>query len=368
MSETPIVVIDNGGNTVKAGIAGDDHPSAVIPTGVGLQEFFNLSDLDTFNRYMEITSSGDLKVRNPISHGAVTNWEDMETIWRHVIQDNLHINPEEASILMTEPMANPKPAREKIGEILFESLNFNAISIATAPILPMYAAGRTTGIVVDVGDGITQVVPVWGGYPITQAMERIDFGGRDITQFFSREQLNRQNQKLPHEVFKLLKEKTCHIVLDYDQATEKSSSSTTFQLPNGDQIEVGEEAFKCPEFLFNPMKFEESEATKLGLHQLVYKAIMKTNIDVRKDLYANIVLSGGSTLFPGFVERLEAELKKLAPSSVKIKIVAHPARKYFSWIGGSVLASLTSFPDTLITKQSWEEGSGRAALHKMYEN
>ncbi|CAL8121944.1 unnamed protein product [Orchesella dallaii] len=365
MSEAPIVVIDNGGNTLKAGIAGDDHPSVVIPSGVGLQDFLNLSDPDTFNRFMEISSSGDLKVRNPIKNGTVTNWEDMETIWRHAIQDNLHINPEESSILMTEPMGNPKPAREKIGEILFESLNFNAISIATAPILPMYAAGRTTGIVLDVGDGITQVVPVWGGYPITQAMERVDFGGRDITQLFSREQQDRNDIKMPHEVFKLLKEKTCHVVLDYNQAKE-SSSVTKYQLPNGEDIEVGEEVFKCPEFLFNPMKIQESEATKQGLHQLVYKAIMKTNIDVRKDLYANIVLSGGSTLFPGFVERLEAELKALAPSSVKIKIVAHPARKYFSWIGGSVLASLTSFPDTLITKQSWEEGSGRAALHKLY--
>lgn len=201
-------------------------------------------------------------------------------------------------------------------------------------------------------------------------MKRVDYGGRDVTQLLFKEQCNRQNlytDNVPPEVFRLIKEKTCHVVLDYDQTKAKGRSpcSTEYELPNGEKIEVGEEAFSCPEYLFNPSGFEETDTNKLGLHQLIYKSIMKTNIDVRKDLYANIVLSGGSTLFPGFVDRMEKELRELAPPSVKIKIVAHPGRKYFTWIGGSVMASLTSFPSTLITKQSWEDGSGKAAIGKL---
>lgn len=206
------------------------------------------------------------------------------------------------------------------------------------------------------------------GYPITDAMNRVDFGGRDITQLLAKEQSNRQilrADKTPTEVYRLIKEKTCHVVLDYDQSKKNFSGSTDFELPNGQKIAVGDESFSCPEFLFSPSKFEETDASITGVHHMLYKSIMKTNIDVRKDLYANIVLSGGSTLFPGFVERLEQELRELVPRTVKLNIIAKPARKYFTWIGGSVMASLTSFPSTLVTKQSWEDGSGRAAIAKL---
>lgn len=162
-NEKPIVVIDNGGCTIKAGIAGDDHPSVVVPNAVGLEEFSSLSDETTFQKYLEAYRRDDFRVSHPIKNGTITNWEDMETIWCNVIHDHLHITPEESGILVTEPIGNSKPAREKMAEILLEKLNFSAISIATSPILPMYAAGRTSGIVLDVGDGITQVVPVWGG-------------------------------------------------------------------------------------------------------------------------------------------------------------------------------------------------------------
>lgn len=164
MEDNPIVVLDNGGCTIKAGIAGEDHPSVIMPSAVGLEDYNNLSDSETYAKYLQKCSSGEFRASYPIKKGSITNWEDMENIWSNIVHKHLQISPEEASVLITEPIANSAPAREKIAEILLEKLKFGAISIATSPILPMYAAGRTSGIVLDVGDTVTQVVPVWGGW------------------------------------------------------------------------------------------------------------------------------------------------------------------------------------------------------------
>jgi len=80
-----------------------------------------------------------------------------------------------------------------------------------------------------------------------------------------------------------------------------------------------------------------------GIHELTYNSIMKCDVDVRKDLYMNVVLSGGTTMFNNIAERLSKEVSTLAPSSMKIKVVAPPERKYSVWIGGSILSSLSTF-------------------------
>lgn len=175
MEENSIVVIDNGGNTIKAGFAGDDHPSIVTRNALGLEEFASISDPSIFSNYQRKFKTDGISVRHPVTNGVITNWEDMEEIWSKVIHDQLQVTPEEMNLLITEPVHNSRPAREKIAEIMLEKFNFNAISIATAPILPMYAAGRTTGIVLDVGDGVTQVVPVWGGLSYHLIINKISF-------------------------------------------------------------------------------------------------------------------------------------------------------------------------------------------------
>jgi len=99
-----------------------------------------------------------------------------------------------------------------------------------------------------------------------------------------------------------------------------------------------------------------------GIHELVYNNISECDVDIRKDLYNNIVLSGGSTMYPGLPERLHREVSMLAPKTTRVKVVAPPERKYSVWIGGSVLASLTTFQSMWITKEEYEEG-GAAIIH-----
>jgi len=144
------------------------------------------------------------------------------------------------------------------------------------------------------------------------------------------------------------------------KAQESSSLEKSYELPDGNVITVGNERFRCPEVLFQPQFIGMESA---GIHETTYNSIMKCDIDIRKDLYANIVLSGGTTMYEGIAERITKEITNLAPPSMKIKVVAPPERKYSVWIGGSILASLSTFQQMWISKEEYEE-SGPGIVHR----
>ena len=162
----------------------------------------------------------------------------------------------------------------------------------------------------------------------------------------------------------LCQEKLCYIALDFDSemkaASESSDKEKTYELPDGNIITVGSERFRCPEVLFQP-SFVGKEAS--GIHDTTFQSIMKCDVDIRKDLYANVVLSGGTTMFQGIGERMTKELTALAPSTMKIKVVAPPERKYSVWIGGSILSSLSTFQQMWISKGEYDE-SGPTIVHR----
>lgn len=359
--DVPAVVFDNGSGLCKVGLSGEIGPRQVINSVVGHPKFNIPSARANRKKYFvgeEAQYRYDaLYLHYPIERGLVTRWDDMEKLWKHLFEWDLGVKPSEQPILLTEPSLNPRETREKTAEILFEKFSVPALYLLNHAAGALYASACVTGLVVDSGDGITCTVPVFEGYSLPHAVTKLYVAGRDITEHLTRLLLARGCTFpciLNKAVVDDIKEKSCYISLEpeIEPSKRRQEVLTEFKLPDGNVIHMGDHLYQVPEVLFAPDQLGIHDP---GLSKMVCSTIAKCDADIQSNLFADIVLSGGTTLFPGLEERLMKELEEMASRGTPIKITASPDRCFSAWIGASIMTSMSSFKQMWVTSEDFKE-------------
>ena len=370
------VVIDNGSFRCQAGLAGDDAPSVIFPSQIGRPiescgDSTAETDIkDTFIGYKLQSKRDVLSITCPIEKGLITNWDDMEKIWHHVLKEELHVESENHPILISDVPLNPKTHREKMCEVMFETFKTPMFSVSLGGVLGIYALGRVSSMILDVGHEVSHVLPIYESFTFKSAINKLNFGGKDLTDYLQC-MLNKKHGEnsftsdSDKEIVREIKEKLCYTATDFDKEIERSNSNESsaierkYKLPDGRYITVGSERFLCPEGLFQPDLCKKDFP---GLHNFYHSSLMKCDVDARPDLMCNMILSGGCTMFPGIQERMRKELVNLLPKDMRVRVLAPPERKFSVWIGGSILASLSYFNTKAVSKQEYEE-NGPGIVH-----
>ena len=365
------LILDNGSGVIKCGLGSSELPTSVFPNISGSERFESVMQgtegpssyygHDAYNR------RGALSLCYPVSHGIVEDFKMMEKIWEHMYCNELRIDSSNHPVLLTEAPLNPRDKREKVIQLFFETFNVPKFYLGIQAVMSLYASGRLTGTVFESGDGVTHIVPVYDGFGLPHAIMRLNVAGRDITDYLSRILSDRGvylKSSSELESVRKMKEELCYVALDYEQELQDSQKNhdltKTFVLPDGQEISIGSERFQAPEALFQP-KFLGHDFNGVG--QSTEDSIKKCDLDIRRPLYENIMMSGGSTMYPGIAQRLLADLKKNAPTSARVNIHADPNRKFSVWIGAKILTELNSFNDQWITREEYDE-VGPSIVHR----
>ncbi|TVY58035.1 Actin-related protein 3 [Lachnellula cervina] len=420
-SQTPAVVMDNGTGFSKLGFAGNDSPSFVFPTaiatkgpaaggsggsGSGRPSVANkpsyltggagpgghlsmkrgTEDLDFFigDEALAAANGPGYGIHYPIRHGQVENWDHMERFWSNSIFKYLRVEPEDHYFLLTEPPLNPPENRENTAEIMFESFNCAGLYIAVQAVLALAASWTSskvsdrslTGTVIDSGDGVTHVIPVAEGYVIGSSIKSIPIAGRDITYFVQSLLRDRGEPDSSLKTAGEIKEEYCYVCPDIVKEFSRFDRDPTrfvkhlVNQPGGRKVtvDVGYERFLAPEIFFNPEIYSSDFLTPLPT--VVDGVIQSSPIDVRRGLYKNIVLSGGSTLYKDFGRRLQRDIKHLVDARIRaseaksggarsggleVQVISHKRQRHGPWFGGSLLGQTPEFRSYCHTKAEYDE-------------
>lgn len=346
---------------MQAGFAGDDAPRAVFPAIVGRPRhkgvMVGMGQKDAYVGDEAQSKRGILTLKYPIEHGIVTNWDDMEKIWHHTFYNELRVAPEEHAVLCTEGVINPLANREKLCQIMFETFNVPALYLTTVSQLGLFGAGRTYGVVVDLGEDVTTICAIYGGAILPQSVRHVDVGARSLTDHLMKIFTERGysfTTTAEREIVRDIKEKMCYVAQDMKSELQRAANSSelekSYELPDGQVITAGNERFRSMEPLFEPNLLA---LESVGIDLLVASCILSCDPNLWAAMFKNIVLIGPTAMAVGLGDRLKLELSKMVPANMPVHVVQAPEAKYQAWIGGSIFASLSTFSP--ITKEQYDE-------------
>ena len=363
--KNPAIVIDNGSSFIKSGFSGEVEPSSCFRTCVGYPKYSH-GDIDFYFGKEAENNKDNLKINYPIKQGIITNYDDMEKIWGHIFTFELKVDPEEYNVLLTQQLMCPKEEKEKKAQIMFETFNVKGLCLGYTPDLSLYAAGISTGISIDLGGDSTQISAIKDGCPVPFRFDKIYYGGNEVNDYLFR-LLNFNNKMLSTSKYKSciedIKEKSCYVAFDYDEEF-KSVEPFDYQLPDNNNLILKEERIRAPEIIFKPSLIGKDD--EFGLSNICNNLIEKC-IDIKKDLYNRIFLSGGNSMFQGLPKRLEREIKSLALESLKEEVrVIHNSfdAKSSAFIGGAIFSNTSLLKEVSITKEMYEE-NGSSIIYKI---
>lgn len=417
------VVIDVGSSSTRVGYAGQDHPQAVYSSVIGVNHGTaseNSMDVDTPSK---ATSSGtgsiyvgntDINIRrdnvelqSPFNEdGFISNWDHVQRLWSHGLNDCLQEKFEEHPVLLVEPSDNHRSTREKYCEILFEEKQVPALFLAKDAVLNCYANARGTGLVLDCGHGHTKAVPVQDGYALQNCIVKCSLGGNFLDDVmagavaklvsdkgskvgaltkthklrpryhFSHKTLADGSSKKIYEAYpkthesyeefmrrdiaRDIRETTCRVSdVTFDVKANLNIPTVPYTLPDGTDIFLSVERFTVPELMFDVSPLNQTNI--IPMQTMVHAAIEKAGFELRRDLLSSIILAGGNSTYSGFQDRLMREVSLLAPQTLRAKVIApgNSERRISAWLGGSILASLGSFHTLWMSKAEYaEHGAG----------
>lgn len=319
----------------------------------------------------------NLKITYPMENGKIKDWEAMEHVWDYT-WNRMGINTRDCKVLLTEPPNNPEANRKQMIQKMFEKYQFKGVYVAIQAILTLYAQGLLTGVVVDSGDGVTHVVPVCEGYSLSHNMKRIDVAGRNVTQYLMQLLLLRGytfNQTADLMTVQEMKEKLCYAAYDLAAEERLANETTTvcakYQLPDGRQVNLSHERYRATECLFQPNLIDVDQP---GMSEALYQSIEECETDLRAPLRSHIVLSGGTTMYPGLPSRLEKDLNDMYAKShktnanpPKVAIEDPPRRKHMVFLGGAVLANvMAAQPAFWVSREEYQEKGIAYCLDKSF--
>ncbi|XP_067872561.1 uncharacterized protein [Heterodontus francisci] len=372
----PPVVIDNGSGLIKAGLSGNHSPSYVFPSVVGRPKnatlnVFGLSERCTYVGEEAQRKRSILHLIYPIQHGLIANWTEMEVLWRHTFENELRVDIQEHPIVLTEPPNNPQQNREKTTEILFEAFQVPSLFLGIQAVLALHSTGKVTGTVIDSGSAVTHVVPIFEGGALENITQRVYLGGQDLTEHMMRSLAENNSWSFTSnaglDIIRNIKEKFCYVALNFEAELQNFKNNPEeikeeYELPDGQNMIITNQKFSCPEVIFKPFLLGKDIQ---NLPALAHSVIERCSEETRNDMYANIVLAGGNSMFRNMEERFQQEMTSLSKPGTKVKVFAPPNRNYLSWKGAAILSSLSNFHQMCVSRQDFEEFGATVLCRKL---